>query len=649
MKLLLVDNLVMPAEGSLALLDVHPHLGLLSLAAVAGADGHDVGIYDPKRQIRSGALSYDSDLYQRAADELLGERPDAVGFTTLGCSFLFALNVAALIKRREPDLPILLGGPHATMLHRPILERFDAFDVIVRYEAEETLPAVLGHMDSRRFEHIPGVSWRSSPGGSVLTSPGKPSIDDLDRLPFLDYEHYPVADLGLDLMRIEAGRGCPFTCTFCSTASFFQRRFRLKSAPRLVTELDRLHERYGQTEFKLDHDLFTVNRAKVLEFCEAVAGRGYRWRASARVDCVDREMLERMAASGCAGLYFGVETGSARMQRISQKRLDLTLVEPTLSMAEQLGIEATASFITGYPEELAGDQADTLDLLGRCFGATCLPQLHVLAPEPGTPLFEELGERLEYDGYAGPYNALLVGKGDEQLVTDHRAVFSTYHYYPSVLPRSDHVLAVELVDVLRRLGPTVLAYLLRAFDGRLSRLVFELRAFAISSGREVSDGSLLQEFVEGKFGPGHHMASLTRYALHADRLRSESQPGRDAGPVEPFSIHRRYRLNDRVSLLEDMHDCAALLDAIPAGAEQARLVEDSAVGERGVCLLKPSGNTVTGYHLDPASDVILRLFDQPRSCAEVSALLAHLEDVPAPVPEFFSPLVDAGILVSAEG
>ena len=70
-------------------------------------------------------MPYDETLYARVASELLASGlPDMVGFTTLGCSFLFALNVAAVLKRSEPELPILLGGPHATMLHRQILERF---------------------------------------------------------------------------------------------------------------------------------------------------------------------------------------------------------------------------------------------------------------------------------------------------------------------------------------------------------------------------------------------------------------------------------------------------------------------------------------------------------------------------------------------
>jgi radical SAM superfamily enzyme YgiQ (UPF0313 family) len=645
MKVLLVDNLVMPEEGSLALLDVHPHLGLLSLAAVAEAEGHMVQIYDPKRLIKWGQLPYDSTLYERAALDLLATRPEAVGFTALGCSFLFALNVAALLKRHEPELPILLGGPHATMLHRQVLERFPQFDIVVRHEADEIFPAVLANLEQRRFQDIAGMSWRGSRAQGLQFNPGKPIVENLDRLPIVNYDHYPVAELGLDLLRIEAGRGCPFMCTFCSTASFFQRSFRLKSASRLVTELDLLHDHYGFSDFKLDHDLFTVNRRKILEFCEAVKGRGYRWRASARVDCVDEELLHKMAEAGCAGLYFGIETGSARMQQIAKKRLDLGLVEPTLAVAEHLGIETTASFITGYPEELEQDQAETLDLLGRCFSPSCLPQLHMLAPEPGTPMFEQLGDKLEYDGYAGPYNAFLVGEDDERLVTGHRDIFSTYHYYPAEMPRAYYKFAVDAVDVLRRVGPIILKYVLRAYGGQLSRLVFDLRLWAESNDRgNRPDADLVEAYITATFEPQHHLTSLFRYALCA------SEPGGEqSSPIESrptvFDPHQPYQLGSHVRVLSDVHDCELLLERIKREPDGSRLLDEAEAGERGVYLMSFAGGMATSYQIDSGVEVMLDFFARPCSCSEVADLVHEL-GVPRIDPGYFAPLVNAGILVA---
>jgi radical SAM superfamily enzyme YgiQ (UPF0313 family) len=611
MRIVLVDNLVMPEAGALDMLDVHPHLGLLSLAAVAKAEGHEVSIYDPKRLLRQGRLPYEAALYELVARDLLASAPDAVGFTTLGCSFLFALNTAAALKRREPELPILLGGPHATMLHREILERFTQFDAIVRYEADETFPAVLAGLERRGFDAIPGISWRGA-GGALHATEGKPKVEDLDRLPLLDYDLYPIAELGLDLMRIEAGRGCPFACTFCSTATFFQRSFRLKSASRLVLELDRLHARYGLIDFKLDHDLFTVNRRKILEFCEAVEDRGYRWRASARVDCVDQALLERMARAGCSELYFGIEAGSARMQEIAKKRLDLTLVVPTLAVAAALGIETTASFITGYPQELRQDQDETLDLLGRCAGESCLAQLHILTPEPGTPLFDAFGGAAVHDGHANPFNAHLMGEDDRALIHGHPDVFSTYYHYPAALPRAAHLFAVAAVDALRHAGPVLMRYALRAFDGRLSLFVHDWRDWAARDA--TPDTASLLAFVTGRFGATHHMTSLFRFALSLHRAR-------DGGtPTASDDADARYSLDRRWQVLPALHDCAALISAIRAAPDRLDLLSDAEAGGQCTYLAGVSDGMPVSCELDAGMETILNLFGEPRTLEEVSRL-----------------------------
>ena len=144
------------------------------------------------------------------------------------------------------------------------------------------------------------------------------------------------------------------------------------------------------------HDLFTVSRKKVLEFCDAVAGSGYTWKCSARMDCVDDALLEAMYQSGCREIYYGIEAGTERMQVISQKKLDLALFNPTLDVTQRLGMPATVSFITGFPQEEQEDQDGTLDLMGSCFYRNSTPlnvQLHLLMPEPGTQLRCGIGQQ----------------------------------------------------------------------------------------------------------------------------------------------------------------------------------------------------------------------------------------------------------------
>ena len=648
MNILLVDNLILPEEGSLAQLDVHPHLGLLALAAVAETQGHRVSIFDPKRLIRSGELKYNSTLYERVCIKLLEHRPQAVGFTTLGCSFLFARNVAALLKRREPDLPILLGGPHATMLHRQILERFPEFDIVVRHEADEIFPAVLDKLELREFDRIPGVSWRVSRGHSGLRyTEGKPMVGELDSLPIASYDHYPIADLGLKLLRIEAGRGCPFNCTFCSTAGFFQRSYRLKSPERLVKELDILNIRYGFSNFKLDHDMFTVNRRKVMDFCEAVKDRGYRWSASARVDCVNEELLGKMAEAGCDALYFGIESGSKRMQRISQKRLDLDLVHPMLDIAHNLGIETTASFITGYPEESEQDQNATLDMLGRCFSASCLPQLHILTPEPGTPMFEQHGKHLEYDGYGGPYNTALLNTDDKDLVFKNPDIFQNYYYYPVKMPRFRHVFAVIAVDIFRRAGPVIMKYILRVYDNKLSNLIRELRLFAEASAPNAwPDSDMVQFYISSKFGVNHHLTSLFRYALRANVPGGNKDPSPQLSG-DDLDLNQRYELSPNIHVLRDLHDCGLLLKKITLLPHSPQLLDEKLAGERGLYLLNTAVDNSTLVLINPGIEAILGMFVVPRTCREVTDMVCKASRLQTLEISFFEDLVRAGIIVAS--
>ena len=66
-------------------------------------------------------------------------------------------------------------------------------------------------------------------------------VMDVDQLSMAAFHFYPISELGLSSIRVEAGRGCPFQCTFCSTATFFGRKYRVKAAPKLVGESVGLH------------------------------------------------------------------------------------------------------------------------------------------------------------------------------------------------------------------------------------------------------------------------------------------------------------------------------------------------------------------------------------------------------------------------
>jgi radical SAM superfamily enzyme YgiQ (UPF0313 family) len=643
MKLLLVDNLLFEGGVAAPRYDLQPHLGLMSLVSVARRAGHQADVLDPKRLLSTGRLCLDGSLYERLADEIASQDADVVGFTALGCNIHCVVQTANALRRMRPGRPVLLGGPHATILHRELLDRFSSIDMIARGEAEETLLPLLDALGgSMRLEGIAGIAYRDPDGRPRATGPA-PLTEDLDRLPEPAYDAYPLGKSDLGEIRVEAGRGCPFSCTFCSTASFFGRRFRLKSAARIASEMDMLSASYGFRRFKLSHDLFTVNRAKVVEFCATIEDRGYEWSCSARMDCVDAELLNRMSAAGCRDIYFGVEAGSERLQEISRKRLDLGLVVPTLSEAAGLEIRTTTSFITGYPEEDAADHDATLDMVGACHlspGGLNDAQLHLLTPEPGTDLMARYSDTMALDDHVSEFNFPRLAPSDDALLASHREVFPNHYHYPSGIPRGRLILATTLWPALYEAGRPTLACLLAPYAGRLSALLADVAVWAEETGRlatsRAGDLDLLAEHADARLGARHAVTSVARFAAAFVPLAF----GRKRTCVSA-NVQGGLCLSSKAAVLRACHDVPRLLARVQDAGVAAALEAPGALKDR---LLLRSDGDVRMFDIDSETARLLSFFEAGSTYEDACREALSRPDAPLPDREGISRLLALGAL-----
>jgi hypothetical protein len=210
-------------------------------------------------------------------------------------------------------------------------------------------------------------------------------------------------------------------------------------------------EVYGIRHFDLVHDMFTVDRKRVVAFCEAMLAcdEAFTWDCSARTDCVDRELLELMARSGCRNIFFGIETGSRKMQQVIDKDLDLDIAREMLEIAEQNGMKTTAALITGFPEEDWEDVRETL----RIF--TCAarhprshPQLNLLAPLAGTPIHEAHKNEMVLEELCSDmsHQGLTQSQHDLVLIRSHPDIFPNFYMIPS--KRLDRDVLFELREFL---------------------------------------------------------------------------------------------------------------------------------------------------------------------------------------------------------
>lgn len=324
--------------------------------------------------------------------------PKIVSFYTRCDVYHVVLRIAEQVKMRWNDVYIVLGGPQSDITAEETLRKIPYVDYICSGEGENTVyPFFSSLLQGQPDLTVEGLVYRND--DRIIRNPRPIMMDNLDNIPFLDYSLLKTKEvLGpKTTFGIDVGRGCPFACIFCSTKSFWGRKFRLKSPNRICDEINRLHQKYGARSFKFTHDMFTLNREKVIETCNLMNNLDFdvRWGCSARLDCIDQELIDIMADSGMYGIYIGIETGSPRMQNLINKRLNLSRAEEIISYISSKNMKCVASFIYGFPDETEEDVSQTLALMAKLIKIKNVSvQAHLCAFLVGTELTERYRDHL---------------------------------------------------------------------------------------------------------------------------------------------------------------------------------------------------------------------------------------------------------------
>jgi radical SAM superfamily enzyme YgiQ (UPF0313 family) len=426
-------------------------VGILSLAAVLEARGLQPEVVDLNRVYYSWLQSKQTDFCPFAGEYFASQNFDLFGFSTVCSSYPLTLRIATEVKRTHPESVVALGGPQASVVDVATMRAFPAIDLVVRGEAEHTLPDLVAALSERRsLEGIPGLTFRRHEDGEIVRNPDAPLILDLDTLPFPAFHLFPDVE-HCRHFPLELGRGCPFSCTFCSTNDFFRRRFRLKSPEQMISDMRRVKQTYSISSFELVHDMFTVDRKRVVEFCEALiaSNENFTWGCSARTDCIDEELIALMARAGCRGIFFGIETGSARMQKVIDKGLELDDSKARVHSCDKYKINTAVSLMAGFPDETIDDLRQTAGFFVDSLRYDHAdPQLSILAPLADTPITRQHKDALVLNDDAADmsYRGWQQAQEDHALIAEHPEIFSSFYSVP--LPHLDREFVKELRDFL---------------------------------------------------------------------------------------------------------------------------------------------------------------------------------------------------------
>lgn len=370
-----------------------PPLGILTLAAYLETQNKDVDI----EVVDCQAEKLDWKGLERRIESF---KPDVVAPGALAtCNTYTALRTLETAKKVNPNITTAVGGQHFTATAQESLEAYPEIDVIVRGEGEQTFSELVkAKSEKKPLSGVKGVSFRHK--GKIVHNPPRPFIRNLDDLPFPGYHfvenhmhkyHFEMMAGKKRYALIEASRGCPHRCSFCSQWRHWGATWRRKSPKRIADEMEHCYREYGSSFLWLTDDNFGLGK-RASDLCDEIIKRGIAddimWFMQVRCDDIinHSEVLPKMREAGNYWMLVGVESHNPATLEAFNKKIKPSDAEKAMNLLKENDIFAQATFIIG---ERKDSHESTVAL--REFANKIDPDLAIfmiLTPFPGTELYE---------------------------------------------------------------------------------------------------------------------------------------------------------------------------------------------------------------------------------------------------------------------
>lgn len=367
-------------------------LGLCYIAAILEKEGHKVQIIDEL-------------VAQDAIEHISKNDPPSIIFLGVypSCADR-AKKVIDAAKEKNKDVLVVVGGAvgqKSTAAHW--LDFLNA-DVVVLGEGEFVAPLLMKEKKTA-WHKLNGICFKDG-GKHIIT--GEPElIKDLDSLPFpaihlLDLQRYKgpteqgfFESEGAVTTSIMTARGCIFSCNFCGSGSKLGHSVRYRSPKNVVDEIEHYVKDLNICHFTVNDDTFSARIPRVIELCDMIIERGLdkkvSWIVQTRAEIGTPEMFKKMRQAGCVMVAFGVESGSDKVLKICNKKLDLANVLTGAKWARDAGMRIKAYFMVNLPGEEEEDFQKSV-----AFAKKLDPDylwLSYFTPLPGTEFHRQLVEQ----------------------------------------------------------------------------------------------------------------------------------------------------------------------------------------------------------------------------------------------------------------
>lgn len=339
-------------------LEIMPNLALLTLAAYARKTGHIV--------------EYFEELDYRDAEDLppwLEGGFDLAAISAFTCQAPRAYKIADGL--REKGIPVVIGGNHITALPEEALQHAD---YVIVGEGEDTFPVFLedfaNGVAERVYTSTHSVDMASIPAPlfEILQNPGK-------------YNKIPI----------QATRGCPRNCDFCSITAVYGHNFRKKPVDRVMEEIRLAVKVFGKPHISFVDENMLIDRPYAKELLTELEKLNLPWECYCDISVADDgELLELMGRSGCYEIQVGLETVNPESLKEASpwKYRQLKSYPEKIKRIQSAGVGVMGLFMLGMDRDGPDIFQRLWDFIreNNIFEA----DLAIMQPLPGSELFLRL-------------------------------------------------------------------------------------------------------------------------------------------------------------------------------------------------------------------------------------------------------------------
>ncbi|MFH0928963.1 MAG: radical SAM protein [Candidatus Aenigmatarchaeota archaeon] len=308
-------------------------------------------------------------------NKLKNINPDLIGLTSMTMFVPEAYRIAKWVKNNF-DVPLIMGGVHATALPEEVIKHVDT---VVVGEAEKVLLEMAKNPSKIKKGIIQGQTIEN------IDEIGMPARH-LMNMKFYLSQKDQIAGIEMKAESIITSRGCPYRCIFCRN-SLRPEPVRFNSVDHVINEIKYLKEKYGIEGLAFTDECFTANKPRLIEICKRMIKDKIeiKWECQTRSNLIDLDLVKLMKEAGCIQIGIGFESGSDRILKVLNKGNTVEQNTKAIKICKEAGMRLRGCFMIGNPTETKEDinltkkfiEENNIDFCG----------VFLTTPYPGTELW----------------------------------------------------------------------------------------------------------------------------------------------------------------------------------------------------------------------------------------------------------------------